>query len=187
MLIDDYLPRYDANEVHQTVINAPIDRVYPLVRALDLRHSFLSPPFRLWQRAVRRVSPRSAQQGRGDLSLQSFLDHGFVLLAERPPHELVIGLTERVGFGERVRRVRGEEFKTFNEPGFAKAVWNFSLDPLAPSQTRVVTETRVLCLDARSRRNFGIYWRVIRTFSGMIRMEFLRALKKAAERPTPAP
>ena len=183
MLIDEYLPQYDANEVHQTVINAPIDRVYPLVRALDLRHSVLSPPFRLWQRAARWMTPGSPQRHRDGLSLQNFLDHGFVLLAEQPPHEVVIGLTERVGLGERVRPLEGEAFKNFHEPGFAKAAWNFSLHPLESSRTRLVTETRVLCNDPQSRRRFHVYWRFIRMFSGMIRLEFLRALKKAAERP----
>ena len=183
MLIDEYLPQYDANEVHQTVIDAPIDRVYPLVRALDLRRSVLSPPFRLWQRAAQWMAPGSSRRDRDGLSLQNFLDHGFVLLAEQPPHEVVIGLTERVGLGERVRPLEGEAFKNFHEPGFAKAAWNFSLHPLESSRTRLVTETRVLCNDALSRRRFRVYWRFIRMFSGMIRLEFLRALKKAAERP----
>jgi hypothetical protein len=183
LLIDEYLPDYDANEVHQTVINAPIDRVYPLVRSLDLRFSILSPVFRGWQRLARWRSPGSAQRGGDSLSLQSFLDQGFVLLAEQPPHEMVIGLTERVGLGERVRVLKGDEFKRFNEPGFAKAAWNFSLEPLTASRTRVTTETRVLCMDAKSRHTFRIYWRIIRLGSGLIRLEFLRALKRAAERP----
>lgn len=182
MLIDEYLPTYDANEVHETVINAPIDRVYPLVRSLDLRDSLLAGPFRVFQRAARWVSPDAERTKRQDLSLQSFLDHGFVLLAEQPPHEVVIGLTERVGVGERVRQLKGDDFKRFNEPGFARAAWNFSLQPLDASRTRLVTETRVLCNDPQSRRRFKVYWRFIRVFSGLVRVEFLRALKKSAER-----
>ena len=183
MLIDELLPEYDASERHSTVIAAPIERVYPLVRRLDLRRSFLSRLFRVWQRSARRVSPRMDRDGGLDLSLQSFLDHGFVLLGERAPEEIVIGLTERVGFGERVRRVGREEFATFVEPGYAKAAWNFSLAPAGSGRTRLATETRVLCLDPRSRRRFMVYWLFIRFFSGLIRREFLRALKKAAESP----
>ena len=182
MLIDEYLPTYDANEVHETVINAPIDRVYPLVRSLDLGDSVLASPFRAYQRAARWMSPDAARTTRDGLSLQSFLDYGFVLLAEQPPREVVIGLTERVGLGERVRPLQGEAFKTFNEPGFARAAWNFSLQPLDASRTRLVTETRVLCNDPQSRRRFGVYWRFIRVFSGMIRVEILRTVKKSAER-----
>jgi hypothetical protein len=170
VLIDDYLPEYHASERHETVIDAPIERVYRLVRQLDLSHSILSPPFRLWRRAARRASPRRDSDGRFGLSLQSFLDYGFVLLAEQPTHEVVIGLTERVGLGEqRVRRIRGEEFKTFNEPGFAKAAWNFSLASVGQRRTRLATETRIYCVDDRSRRRFLIYWYAIRIFSGLIR------------------
>jgi hypothetical protein len=187
VLIDELLPSYDASERHHTVVEAPIERVYPFVRTLDLRRSFLSRLFRVWERSARRVSPRLRRDGGLDLSLQSFLDYGFVLLADRPPEEVVIGLTERVGMGERVRRVGPQEFATFVEPGFAKAVWNFSLVPLGPGRTRLTTETRVLCLDPRSRRRFMVYWLVIRFFSGLIRREFLRAIKKAAESPGEAP
>jgi hypothetical protein len=187
VLIDELLPTYDASEHHSTLIAAPIDRVYPFVRRLDLSRSLLSPLFRLWQRSARRAAPQPGGDGALDLSLQSFLDQGFVLLGERPPEEIVIGLTERVGFGERVRRIGPEEFATFVEPGFAKAAWNFSLVPAGPGRTRLATETRVLCLDPRSRRRFMVYWLFIRFFSGLIRREFLRALKKAAESSAAAP
>jgi hypothetical protein len=181
VLIDDFLPLYDAYERHETMVAAPIERVYPVVRELDLRRSVLSSAFRLWRGAARRLTRRTPPSGGSHLSLQSFLDHGFVLLAESPPREIVIGLTERVGFGERVRRTEADEFKTFSEPGYAKAAWNFTLVALGPRQTHLATETRVLCLDPRSRRRFRVYWRVIRLFSGLVRVEILRALKKAAE------
>ena len=185
MLIDEFLPRYDANEIHETIVRAPIDRVYPFVRTLDLRRSFLSPVFSLVARP--KGSARSGKDGRGGLSLQTFLDHGFILLAERQPEEVVIGLVERVGFGERVRRIRADEFQTFSEPGFGKAAWNFSLQPVDGGRTKLSTETRVLCLDPTSRRRFMVYWAVIQVFSGLIRMEFLRAIKKAAETPGTEP
>jgi hypothetical protein len=181
VLIDDFLPQYDVFERHETEIDAPIERVYPFIRALDLRYSFLSSLYRLAERAAGPLFPRKKRVGSSGLSMQIFLDYGFVLLGERPLQEVVIGLTERVGLGDRVRLVQPEEFKAFSESGFAKAAWNFSLFPLGTGQTRLVTETRVLCLDPRSRRRFLVYWRAIRFFSGLIRIEFLRALKKAAE------
>jgi hypothetical protein len=75
------------------VIDAPIERVYPLIRELDLKYSILSPLFRLGQRAAGRLSPGKKREGGSDLSLQSFLDSGFVLLAEHPPQEVVIKST----------------------------------------------------------------------------------------------
>jgi hypothetical protein len=43
------------------------------------------------------------------------------------------------------------------------------------------TETRVHVPDPVSRRKFGHYWRIVRPFSGLIRMVVLRAAKRRAE------
>ena len=46
---------------------------------------------------------------------------------------------------------------------------------------RLSTETRVHVSDPVSRRKFQRYWRVVRPFSGLIRMSILRAAKRRAE------
>jgi hypothetical protein len=46
---------------------------------------------------------------------------------------------------------------------------------------RLTTETRVHVPDAASLRRFTRYWRVVRPFSGAIRMLVLRAAKRRAE------
>jgi hypothetical protein len=46
---------------------------------------------------------------------------------------------------------------------------------------RLATETRVHISDPVSRRKFGHYWRIVRPFSGLIRMGVLRAAKRRAE------
>ncbi len=45
----------------------------------------------------------------------------------------------------------------------------------------LATETRVHVPDPVSRRKFGQYWRIVRPFSGLIRMVVLRAAKRRAE------
>jgi hypothetical protein len=45
----------------------------------------------------------------------------------------------------------------------------------------LATETRVHVPDPVSRRRFGHYWRIVRPFSGLIRMVVLRAAKRRAE------
>jgi hypothetical protein len=45
----------------------------------------------------------------------------------------------------------------------------------------LATETRVHVSDPVSRRKFGHYWRVVRPFSGLIRIGLLRAAKRRAE------
>jgi len=57
---------------------------------------------------------------------------------------------------------------------------DYSLAAEGPA-TRLTTETRIKCLDEDSRSRFGWYWAFIRPFSGLIRMEMLRAIKRKAE------
>ena len=45
----------------------------------------------------------------------------------------------------------------------------------------LATETRVHVPDPVSRRKFGRYWRIVRPFSGLIRIVLLRAAKRRAE------
>jgi hypothetical protein len=58
----------------------------------------------------------------------------------------------------------------------ARAVVDFRAEP-----GRLTTETRVHVPDARSRRSFARYWRVVRPFSGLTRVLVLRAAKRRAE------
>ncbi|MGZ8740386.1 MAG: hypothetical protein ACXWZ8_07305 [Gaiellaceae bacterium] len=45
----------------------------------------------------------------------------------------------------------------------------------------LATETRIHVPDPVSRRKFGHYWRIVRPYSGLIRMLVLRAAKRRAE------
>lgn len=181
MLIDDILPCYDAVERHQIKILAPARTVYEAVRVLDLRDSrIVRLLFRLREGLGSfRSKPDTQRLG---LTLRDLIAGGFILLAERPDEEIVLGLVGRFWSASgNIKRMDAEAFSSFASPGFAKAAWNFSLDQDEGGATRLSTETRVLCLDDSSRRKFKLYWTLIAPFSGVIRMEALRAVKLAAE------
>jgi hypothetical protein len=116
------------------------------------------------------------------LTLSRMLERGFVLLGERPRRELALGVVGRFWTlgGERVT-LDADGFAAFDRPGYAKVVWDFRLTPEG-NTTRLSTETRIRCLDAESRRRFRRYWRVIRPFSGLIRLARLRAVAREATR-----
>jgi len=116
------------------------------------------------------------------LNLAALLKSGFIFLDEMPQQEIALGLVGKFWTTSGcIQRLDAAGFQKFSTPGFAKAGWNFSLDPRAAGVTRLHTETRVLCLDEASRRRFRFYWRFIRPFSGLVRMEVLRAIKRKAE------
>ncbi len=152
-------------------MRAPADRVFDAARELDLG---ATPLIRILLR-LRGLRAR----GRG---LAGLRDAGFVLLEEDPPRELVLGLVGRFWTpGGDVQRVDPAGFLAFERPGFAKVAWNLRVEPRAGGAL-LATETRILCLDARSRRRFRLYWMAIRFGSGLIRREMLRAIREQAER-----
>jgi len=103
------------------------------------------------------------------------------LLGKNPGEEILLGLVGR--FWTRsggIRRLDGDSFRKFTEPDFAKTVWNFYLSE-KENQTVLSTETRIACMDDRSRRNFKIYRTFIRPFSGIIRQEILKVVRRETE------
>lgn len=95
-----------------------------------------------------------------DLTMPGFLKNVcFVYLEEDPYREFVIDASQ-------------QNIKIF---------WNFYFREVDKNKTLVSTETRILCSTKRSKFLFSIYWLFIKPFSGIIRIEMLRLIKKKAE------
>lgn len=181
-LIDELLPAWDVRERHAIHVSAPPAVVYDAIAETD----FARPPLvraLLALRALpavlaRRAEPRPAPPA---LRLRDFEAHGFRLLAERAPRELVIGLEGRFWTaGGALCATSTEAFARPIAPGMARAAWDFTVRD-EPGGSRLTTETRVRCADARARRRFLPYWALIRPFSGMIRTRMLREIRRTAE------
>ena len=181
ILIDQSMPIYDVSEYHETRVRAPIDKVYDALRTADLGDSKIIRLL-LRLRAIPAILKNRGQKQSTALNLDAILKGGFVLLGEHPPNEIALGLIGRFWTVSGTRcRVSADEFSAFDSPGYAKAVWNFSLVEESEEVTRLATETRVRCLDDASRRRFRVYWSVIAPFSGLIRREPLRMIRRSSE------
>jgi hypothetical protein len=113
--------------------------------------------------------------------------YGFVRVGGVAGREMVFGLVGR--FWKLVpdlKRVTPEEFPGFTEEGWAKGAIDFAVSPRAGG-TELSTETRVLCFGEVARRRFRFYWNLIEPFSGLIRVDLLRAVRRQALRSTPSP
>jgi hypothetical protein len=178
-VLDEFLPRYDVNEVHSITTGAEPADVMEAIRALTAREV----PLLVALMAIRRLPalPRRRRVPlRGPL-LDGFLRAGFVALREEPD-ELVLGAVGRFWRPSGgVRRIEAADFRDFAEPGFAKAAFNLEVERVG-ERTLLRTETRVATTDDRTRRSFGRYWRVIHPGSALIRMAWLRAIRRRAER-----
>ncbi len=187
-LIDLYLPEYDAHEIHRTQVHAPPLHIYSAFRSTDLADAMLvriclalrilpgvllSP-----MRGLRQIRTRLGTS----MTLREFEIHGFRVLAENPPHELLIGLMGSFWkMDGGLLPIDSATFKGSQLPGTARVAWNFSVVEQQYGMCELATETRVKCADAKSRRNFGLYWAVIRPGSGLIRRCMLRSIRKKAE------
>ena len=182
MLIDEFLPAYDVSEYHAIMVGASVARVYPALRTADFGASLIIRGLFLLRGVTMLLQQNSSLQQHRQLTLDGFLSSSFVLLGERQEQELLLGLVGRFWtLRGGILRVPPAQFQDFVAPGSAKAVWNFSLVPDAAGGVRLGTETRVLCSDAVSRKRFRRYWTIIRPWSGLIRREMLRTIKRVAE------
>ena len=169
-LHDKYLPRYDFNEVHQKLIDAPAEVIYRLIRNQDFSGSWII-------RALFFLRGLPAKK----VTIKGLTDRKFVVLEERPNEEIIIGLIGQ--FWKPTGELQSFEpnaFISFKGP-FAKATWTFELKSQA-NQKMLITETRIACPDKETKESFSRYWFVIKPFSGLIRREMLRAIKVKAER-----
>jgi hypothetical protein len=178
-MLDDFIPRYDFNEVHSVATSATPAAVMEAIRALTPGEV----PVFVALMAVRSLPAllrRRRLPLRGPL-LEGFRKGGFVTLREGPD-ELVLGGVGR--FWEPsggLRRIDPAEFDQFAEPGFAKAAFNFEVQRVG-ERTLLTTETRIATTDEGARRRFARYWRLVHPGSALIRHAWLRAIRRRAER-----
>lgn len=170
MLKDEFLPEYDFEERHSIEINADAATIYEAAQDADFSESFIV-------RALLTLRGMSSDA----LSIRNLKYSKFRILGEQPAKELLIGLAGRfwTPWGD-LQDVDANNFREFQKDGYAKAAWNFSIDETG-SGSRLTTETRIKCIGTSSRRCFGLYWIFVQPFSGWIRMEMLKAIKRHAE------
>ena len=174
-----FVPVYDMRIHHEVPVAAPPEETYRAARVADLSGSL---PVRalLAARTLPHLVTGKERPPRS-VKLDTFIQLGFSILEERPPHDLVLGTVGRFWLpsGELLR-IGPEDFRDFDEPGYAKGVMTLTVDEDG-SGSLLATETRVVATDAAARRRFALYWRIIGPFSGLIRRILLAEIKGNAE------
>jgi hypothetical protein len=180
--IDDFAPAYQFHERHQHHVHASPGRVLWAIKTVTAGEitffrtlTWLRSPRWPWSSAPESILTAPSRKPILEVATGS----SFLLLAEEADRELV--------FGTLITRSRRPppgtpgEFQAVAEPGNVKAVMNFLVEPEAGGWCRLATETRVFATDAASRRRFAAYWRLILPGSALIRVEWLRAIRRRAE------
>ncbi len=187
--LDEFLPEFQFGEFHERSVRATPERIDCAIRTVPAGEIRL---FRLltWIRNPRRsfcAEPAGIlNPPKDEPVLDSAMRSGFVLLADDPGHELVVGILVVRPRGGRdpdcddpVETAR--RFAALSAPGYAKAAMNFRIEPKPDGTCRLTTETRIFATDHDTARRFAVYWRFIRPGSALIRMMWLRAIAARAE------
>jgi hypothetical protein len=172
-LLDEVLPGFDFRSRYARRILATPERVAEAVEGFRLGGAasllFRIRGVRLPSGSIRDVLARS----------------GFTVLAERPGVEIVAGTYGQFWAVREQAHMEApldpEAFRAFDRPGWAQGAIAIRVEPLRDGSTRLVTETRVRCVDAAAHRRFALYWAFIRVFSGWLRRDFLRTVARTAE------
>jgi len=168
-LINKYLPVYTYNEYHKILLNVNSKKAFETTKNVDMSDLFIS-----------KILMKLRGLPVSDLSLMGFLKNmQFTYLEEIKFKEFLIGCWTNS------KLMSGSDEKKFindREDCETKTVWNFQFEEVSHDKTLISTETRILCLTMRSRFTFSLYWFLIKPFSGLIRKEILKLIKKNAEK-----
>lgn len=194
LALDRFLPDFHFHERHALRVRAPAPAVYraiwevtlaemPLVGALFWLRAL--PALLLGRRYRRTVGDIHRARPTATPILRAALARSFVLLHDQPNQEIVVGTIGRFWqlSGGSLQTPDPAAFLSFQDPSYARAAMDFRLTPSVGTQdTHLSTETRIQIPDPRARRRFAAYWLVVHPGSAAIRLLWLRAIKRRAER-----
>ncbi len=173
-LLDELLPHYDVSARHSVRVNAPAELVYRVVQR--------GVPLGALARVLIKLRdiPRLLKHGK---QVQRTPDNAFYKLKQLENREVVIGIIGQFwkAAPEPVTIRSLDDFLLFQTEGFCKAAMNFRIQETGTGGCMVTTETRVIAYGGRAKARFEEYWGLIGPFSGLIRKEMLKKIKREAE------
>jgi hypothetical protein len=173
MLHDTFLPHFHFSEKHSILISATPEKIFPGIVTLNASSSWIIRVL-LFLRGI----PASTSHG-----MEGWKKMGFVLLDHHENKEIILGLIGQFWKANgAIQHCTADEFQSFNDTSYAKATWNFEIIPQGENKCILQTETRIYCPDEKVRKNFKRYWTIIQPFSGIIRMQMLKAIKRTSEK-----
>jgi hypothetical protein len=172
-LAEDFLPVYDVSDAVATVAKADRETAWQALLDVDLLKLGREAPLvgmlgalRMLPEVVghllhgeRPARPPESMRLR-DLSSIPMYEGGWILLGERRGEEIALGLVGKFWRPviEFARIETADQFRVFDEPGFAKTVYDLSVRELEPNRTLLSGLMRTATTDEHARRWFRRYW-----------------------------
>ena len=182
LAIDRLMPVYQFQEFHVRAVRAPIAKVWSAVSDVTAREISLFQTFTAIRR-FGRSGPDSILNAPDDEPILAVATRtGFHLLA-RTDNEVVVGtVVAGPRPGAPAEGADPAWFQRLSGPGLVKATMNFRVESAGNSETLLTTETRVFASDGHGLRGFTPYWRTIFPGSWILRVTWLDAIRRRAER-----
>lgn len=193
MLIDDIQPEYDFAEVHSIRVQATAEETFKGIKEITPSEISRIMQLLMWLRGLpEKLMGRDwlGLSGEGPL-LAQMTSGGFVELAESAPNEIVLGMIAPAKLGRFWRNSsqpdvwceNAQDFAAFDRPEYLKVVMNLTVEESSePGCVAIRTETRCRALSPQARKSFTPYWRLIRPYSGLIRIVWLRGIRRRVEK-----
>ncbi len=180
MTLHELMPIPDVAARYQTRVRASLERTREAMRGAD----FSRLPLTRLLMGLRKLGWGRQKAEQAASQEERLRAAGFISLSTGLENEVLLGVVGRFWRPDSgtVRGLTAEEILAFEREGFAKALWNFTVERESESVTRLATETRVVAYGISARRKFRAYWLLVGPFSGLIRREMLRMVKRQAER-----
>ena len=169
-LLDEILPDFDVAAKYTIRIEAEPDRIFKILQE-GIPTGTLTR-FLMILRGLPRIVRREDCEA-----------YSFYKLKQSQQKEIVIGIIGQFWkpAANTVEINSLEEFLAFNKDGYSKAALNLRITPQLNGTCLLSTETRVVSYGP-ARNKFRSYWTLIKPFSGMIRKEVLRKIKRKSEK-----
>jgi len=172
-LADDFLPVYDVSDAVGTVADADRETAWRALLDVDLLKLGRETPvvgmlgaLRMLPEVIghllhgeRPAEPPESMRLR-DLPRIPMYEGGWILLGERTGEEIALGLVGKFWRPviEFARITSADEFRAFDEPGFAKTVYDLSVRELDANKALLSGLMRTATTDEHARRWFRRYW-----------------------------
>jgi len=180
-LLDVFMPTYDVAERHHVSVGAPAAVTFGALMEMDLENSLLIRAIFKGREMLLGAEPDPKERSRGLVAVTKEL--GWVVLADMPGHEIVMGAVTRPWEPNVVfRGIPPEHFAAFNEPDYVKIAWTLRADAISPYSSIARSETRVVATDASARRKFRWYWSRFSAGVVLIREVSMCLVKREAEK-----
>ena len=154
ILLDRFMPEYEAFERHSIRIAAPADVVFAAASEMHLGQSRIV-------RAIFRAREVILGGSPGGISPSVLVAQtkalGWGVLAEVPAREVVMGaITQPWATNVVFRALAPTQFADHLEPGYVKIAWTLRADRLSDATSVFRTETRVAACDSVARSKFPL-------------------------------